>query len=32
MRVRRSLAMTSRQPAGGSQTRNTLHTPRRWYS
>jgi hypothetical protein len=32
IRVRRSLTMTWRQPASGSQTRNRLHTPPRWYS
>jgi hypothetical protein len=32
MRVRRSLTMTSRQPASGSHTRNRLQTPPRWYS
>ena len=32
MRVRRALTMTSRQPRSGSHTKNTLHTPRRWYS
>jgi hypothetical protein len=32
MRVRRSLTVTCRQPRSGSHTKNTLHTPRRWYS
>jgi hypothetical protein len=32
MRVRRSLTITWRQPASGSQTKHRLHTPPRWYS
>jgi hypothetical protein len=32
MRVRRSLTVTCRQPASGSQTRNRLQVPLRSYS